>query len=163
MLRHQPAELAPSHSRFTRMRPSLQYLMMPLLTHGAMLRLTCKSKYTYLLLPSPFYLPLSVVSESHLLLSCPLTREILLYSMFQMGWTDPSATDAANALAIELRNTVVSTSGYSGLTTYVSYAHGEETLEQKYGANKLPRLQALKKKWDPRNVFAYNNAITPSR
>lgn len=89
-------------------------------------------------------------------------RDAQAYVMFQMGWTDPSATNAANALAIELRNMVVSTSGYSGLTTYVSYAHGDETLEQKYGANKLPRLQALKKKWDPKNVFAYNNAIVPS-
>ena len=95
------------------------------------------------------------------MLSCLLTREFSHCSMFQMAWTDPSATNAANALAIELRNMVVSTSGYNGLTTYVSYAHGEETLEQKYGANKLPRLQALKKKWDPQNIFAFNNAINP--
>ncbi|KAL9626522.1 MAG: hypothetical protein Q9164_007861, partial [Protoblastenia rupestris] len=89
-------------------------------------------------------------------------RDAQAYVMFQMGWTDSSATNAANALGIELRNMVVSTSGYSGLTTYVSYAHGEETLEQKYGADKLPRLKDLKKKWDPKNLFAYNNAITPS-
>ena len=89
-------------------------------------------------------------------------REILHFSMFQMSWTALSATDAANALAIELRNIVVSTSGYGGLTTYVSYAHGEETLDQKYGAHKLPCLKELKKKWDPMNVFAYNNAIPPS-
>ncbi|KAF2197103.1 FAD-dependent oxidase [Delitschia confertaspora ATCC 74209] len=81
------------------------------------------------------------------------------YAMFQMSWVDPSATDVANMLGKDLRSLAATTSGYGGLTTYVSYAHGDEPLEQMYGAEKLARLQALKQRWDPKNVFAYNNAI----
>lgn len=69
---------------------------------------------------------------------------------------------AVEALAKELRTSFADTSGYPDLAVYVSYAHGDETLEQRYGADKLPRLAALKKKWDPSNVFAYNNALPTS-
>jgi hypothetical protein len=92
---------------------SLQYLIVRLLTHGVMLRLTRKSNQTYfLLLARTFLLSSKVSSGSSSMLSCLLTHENSHYSMFQMGWTDPSATDAANALAIELRTMLVSTSGY---------------------------------------------------
>lgn len=49
--------------------------------------------------------------------------------------------------------------GYDGLRTYVNYAQGTEQLEQIYGADKLPRLAALKRKWDPSNVFRYMNPL----
>lgn len=74
---------------------------------------------------------------------------------------DPAAT-AGDQLGRALRDSWASTSGYGGLRLYVNYAHGDETLEQLYGANKLPRLTALKKKWDPQNVFGYNNALPTS-
>ena len=71
---------------------------------------------------------------------------------------DPAA-QAGDKLGRELRADWASTSGYGGLTVYVAYAHGDETLEQRYAARKLPLLASLKKKWDPNNVFAYNNAL----
>ncbi|KAI8959395.1 FAD-binding domain-containing protein [Daldinia sp. FL1419] len=81
--------------------------------------------------------------------------------MFQMSWkeADDSVEEAANALARELRRDVVETSGYNDLSVYVSYAHGDETVEQIYGVEKLPRLVSLKKKWDPENIFGYNNSL----
>ena len=72
--------------------------------------------------------------------------------------SDP-AFQAGVTLSKNLRTSWTATSGYGGLTCYVNYAHGDETLEQKYGARKLPRLAALKQKWDPNNVFAFNNAV----
>lgn len=71
---------------------------------------------------------------------------------------DPAA-EAADQLGRELRESWASTSGYPDLSVYVNYAHGDETLEQRYAERKLPRLAALKKKWDPNNVFAFNNPL----
>ncbi|OTA99601.1 hypothetical protein M426DRAFT_254280 [Hypoxylon sp. CI-4A] len=81
--------------------------------------------------------------------------------MFQMTWSglDNPVEKEANALARELRQEFVATSGYPDLSVYVSYAWGDETLEQIYGKKKLPRLAALKKQWDPDNVFGYHNAL----
>ena len=35
---------------------------------------------------------------------------------------------------------------------YINFAHGDEDLETVYGAS-LPRLQSLKKQYDPQNRF----------
>lgn len=71
---------------------------------------------------------------------------------------DPAA-EAGNSLARTLRDSWAATTGYPELSVYVNYARGDEKLRQRYGSRKLPRLAALKKKWDPRNVFAYNNVL----
>lgn len=67
--------------------------------------------------------------------------------------------DVANNLGRKLRDELAAASGYPGLSVYVNYAWGDETLEQIYGKDKLQRLVVLKKKWDPDNVFAYANGI----
>ncbi|CAJ2509325.1 Uu.00g143510.m01.CDS01 [Anthostomella pinea] len=84
--------------------------------------------------------------------------------MIQMRWTglDNPFGETANAFAKKLRADLVATSGYTDLSVYVSYAHGDETAEQKFGREKLPRLVTLKKEWDPENVFGYCNPL-PSR
>ncbi|KAK9425261.1 putative FAD-binding PCMH-type domain-containing protein [Seiridium unicorne] len=69
------------------------------------------------------------------------------------------AAKVGSKLASELRNEWVKTSGYPELTVYLNYAHGDEKLWQIYGRDKLPTLAALKKKWDPTNVFGFNNPI----
>ncbi|KAL4961543.1 FAD-binding oxidoreductase [Aspergillus stella-maris] len=51
------------------------------------------------------------------------------------------------------------TGGFSESRVYVSYAHGNEPLETKYGARKLPRLLELKRKWDPKGLFSFNNGL----
>lgn len=72
--------------------------------------------------------------------------------------------DAGDRLGRELRDSWTKTGGYAkeGGTIYVNYAHGDESIERVYGVNKLPRLAALKKKWDPRNVFRFNNPLPTS-
>ena len=69
--------------------------------------------------------------------------------------------DAGDSFARGLRDSWTKTGGYAkeGGTIYVNYAHGDEPLESVYGVHKLPRLAALKKKWDPTRVFAYNNVL----
>ncbi|KAF4953187.1 hypothetical protein FGADI_6162 [Fusarium gaditjirri] len=71
-----------------------------------------------------------------------------------------SETDnALTRFGEEIRRDIAATSGYSEITTFVNYAHGDETLEQIYGKDKLARLAALKKIWDPNEVFSFNNGL----
>lgn len=81
--------------------------------------------------------------------------------MFQMSCSDlgSSVEEAANILARELQRDFTKTSGFDDISVYVSYAHGDETVEQIYSKEKLPRLVSLKKEWDPGNVFRYNNSL----
>ena len=71
-----------------------------------------------------------------------------------MGLDNPF-DDTANALAKK-----VASSGYPELSTRVSYAYSDETIEQKFGWDKLPRLIDLKNRWDPNNIFGYCNSIS---
>lgn len=80
-------------------------------------------------------------------------------SLIDFTWTDSSVEEASNDMAKEIRSDIVATSGYDQLAVYVSYAHGDETLEQMFGVDKLPRLAALKRTWDPDNVFSFYHAL----
>ena len=81
--------------------------------------------------------------------------------MIQLKWdtANSSVEEPATAMAHEIRDELVATSGYNDLAVYVNYANGDETLEQIYGAEKMPRLATLKKKYDPENVFGFNNPL----
>ncbi|KAJ3580058.1 hypothetical protein NPX13_g507 [Xylaria arbuscula] len=76
--------------------------------------------------------------------------------MLQFRWAgvNNQFANTANEVAKELRTDLAATSGYPGLSAYVSYAFGDETLEEMYGQDKLPRLLKLKEQWDPDNRFA---------
>lgn len=88
-------------------------------------------------------------------------RDATAYIMLQMRWPgiENPFSEIANNFAKELRSDLVATSGYSGLSAYVNYAWGDETLEQIYRKDKLQRLKTLKKKWDPNNVFRFSNGL----
>lgn len=59
------------------------------------------------------------------------------------------------------RNELVATGGRNGsLEVYVNYAHGDEGQVAWYLDRKLPRLRALKSRWDPRGLFNWSNGIT---
>lgn len=73
-----------------------------------------------------------------------------------------AVASSADTVARELRSDLVATSGYDDLTVYINYAHGDETLEQRYGANKLPRLAKLKAKYDPDQIFSFSNGLPTS-
>ncbi|ETS74975.1 hypothetical protein PFICI_13459 [Pestalotiopsis fici W106-1] len=91
-------------------------------------------------------------------------RDAACNVMLQMRWTglDNPLGETANTLAKKLRDELAAKSGYDGLSAYVNYAWGDETLEQIYRKDKLERLVALKKQWDPANVFGYSNGIPPN-
>ena len=90
-------------------------------------------------------------------------RDIKAQLMIQMQWTgvadDSPAANAANVLAKQVRSDFIKTSGYPEHHVYVSYAHGDEDPKAYYSAEKLPRLVDLKNKWDPKNVFRFDNSI----
>ncbi|TVY40372.1 FAD-linked oxidoreductase [Lachnellula occidentalis] len=87
-------------------------------------------------------------------------RQTATYLLVELSWQPGSTVgDASKALALDLRKDFAATSGYPDLSVYVNYAHGDEKLEQIYSAEKLPRLAALKKTWDPENLFAFNNPL----
>lgn len=88
----------------------------------------------------------------------------LISSIRQVGIyaDDPSARETiqlGTQMALGLRETWNNMSGYGGHRIYVNYAHGDETVEEVYRADRLPRLAKLKKKWDPSNVFRFNNPL----
>ena len=64
-----------------------------------------------------------------------------------------------NAFARNARTAFTEVSGYPELRIYVSYAHGDEGPRAWFGHN-VARLKALKKIWDPKNLFSYMNPIT---
>uniref|UniRef100_A0A8H7TQJ7 FAD-binding PCMH-type domain-containing protein n=1 Tax=Bionectria ochroleuca TaxID=29856 RepID=A0A8H7TQJ7_BIOOC len=85
--------------------------------------------------------------------------------IFLSQWEDNGhglSTDVlelSTRLGQSIRDAFAKTSEYHQLSVYVSYAHGDESLEQVFGIEKLPRLTALKKKWDSQNVFGYSHAL----
>ncbi|KAI0147261.1 Glucooligosaccharide oxidase [Xylariaceae sp. FL1272] len=72
---------------------------------------------------------------------------------------DTETAAAAKALGQQVRADFSATSGYGRLAVYNSYAGGDESVEEIFGVRFLPRLAALKKQWDPSNVFKYQNAL----
>ncbi|KAI1087260.1 hypothetical protein F5B19DRAFT_476179 [Rostrohypoxylon terebratum] len=76
----------------------------------------------------------------------------LLISLAGMG-------EAGEGFGRQMRGEFAATSGYPGLSVYVNYAHGDESPEQVFGSRKLPKLTALKKIWDPNNVFRFSNPL----
>lgn len=87
-----------------------------------------------------------------------------LSSMIQMRWdnVDDPVQGPADELGPEIRSDMVATSGYDDLTVYVNYAYGDETLEQIYGKEKLPKLAQLKAQYDPNNAFGFYHALPTS-
>lgn len=84
------------------------------------------------------------------------THSICLFS-----WQDANSSTARAVVELgrQLRTCLSKAGGYDDDAVYVSYSQGDETLEQIYGRRKLPRLAALKKAWDPDNVFDYNISL----
>ncbi|KAH7302935.1 hypothetical protein B0I35DRAFT_365798 [Stachybotrys elegans] len=91
-------------------------------------------------------------------------RDAKTYIMLQPMFGGPSAPVAmAYLCGVRAQLAVASDyEEYAGLSVYVNYSQGDESLEQIYGARNLPRLAALKAKYDPDNVFRFNNPIPTS-
>lgn len=74
--------------------------------------------------------------------------------------TDSSIDGTVTSFEKSVRAIFAKTSGYRGLATYTGYAHGDEGPAAWYSEERLPRLAAIKKKWDPEGMFSYNKPIT---
>ena len=51
------------------------------------------------------------------------------------------------------------TSGYKHFSMYINYGHGDEGPGVWYSPRKLKRLTRLKRKWDPDQLFSFNNPV----
>lgn len=75
-------------------------------------------------------------------------------------YTNPALSGTVDTWTSNLRAQMARTSGFDKLHVYQNYAHSEP-VQAFYGyeAWRLPRLQGLKKKFDPRNVFGNYHPI----
>ena len=96
-----------------------------------------------------------------------LTSESVADSIFVCGtissiegyMTDTSIYGVVDKFEQSLRDQLAKTSGYDRLATYSNFARGTEGATAWYSQWKLPKLSALKKKWDPKELFSYNKPI----
>ncbi|KAI1170035.1 hypothetical protein F4777DRAFT_592257 [Nemania sp. FL0916] len=88
-------------------------------------------------------------------------RDALGNMIINFTWLEKNQTSATavQKLARKIRQGFVDTSGYPGLSVYVNYAYGDESLDQIYGKENLPRLVRLKKTWDPNGIFRFSNQL----
>ncbi|KAI1377703.1 FAD-binding domain-containing protein [Hypoxylon crocopeplum] len=88
-------------------------------------------------------------------------RDATAYINPTFTWSegDNATARAAQELGQKLRSKFAATSGYKSPTVFINYARGDEGLEHIYGREKLPRLAQLKKAWDPKKIFRYNNGL----
>jgi UDP-N-acetylenolpyruvoylglucosamine reductase len=86
-------------------------------------------------------------------------RDVLCQMIILCATEDPSLGDMLDKWGEEVRDRFQATNGFDTAKVYVSYAQGDESQEAMYGERKLERLRALKRKWDPEQVFRWNNAI----
>jgi len=75
------------------------------------------------------------------------------------GFTTDSQISAIAAFAKARRAAFAKLNGAKGLQVYVNYAHGDEGRDAWYTAGKLPKLEQLKKTWDPHSLFNFTNGF----
>ncbi|KAJ8130778.1 hypothetical protein O1611_g2849 [Lasiodiplodia mahajangana] len=75
------------------------------------------------------------------------------FNVVAIPWYDERSLDGeAEAFGVAARDLWRSTDGLAQNSTYVNFAHGDETPEIVYGRS-LPRLQAMKQQFDPHGWF----------
>ncbi len=77
------------------------------------------------------------------------------------GWTDP-ALDDANMQWVREAMAIVEPDRLPGRYINELSEAGPEVTDASYGAAKLGRLRAIKRAWDPTNVFRLNHNVEPA-
>jgi fumiquinazoline A oxidase len=67
--------------------------------------------------------------------------------------------NAANTYLKGARGTLQATSGFTNLSVYVNFAHGDEGPAVWYSPRKLENLTRLKQKWDPDERFSFYQPV----
>jgi hypothetical protein len=73
--------------------------------------------------------------------------------------TDTSIYGLVDKFAQSARSQITNTSGYESLATYSNYARGDEAPTSWYSARKLQRLSAVKRRWDPKQLFSWSRPV----
>jgi FAD/FMN-containing dehydrogenase len=88
-------------------------------------------------------------------------RDALLDFLGVASWTDPAEDAARMAAARSIWESVART-GVAGVYVNNLGAEGRERVRDAYGVEKYERLAAIKRRYDPENVFRHNQNIDPS-
>ena len=87
-------------------------------------------------------------------------RDIKTHLLYENIYPNEPQLDAAvDNFVVKARDTFQPTSGYKNLTMYVNYNHGDEGPEVWYSQAKLERLSALKRTWDPNELFSFYTPV----
>ena len=84
------------------------------------------------------------------------------FSLLDVGFgKNSNLSTAASEVGRKARSLFIPTSGAktSNVEVYVNYAHGDEGPLGWYTARKIPRLNVLKNRYDPRKLFSHYNAL----
>ena len=88
-------------------------------------------------------------------------REASYNATFTAAWLDPREDDVqisrARAYSVGLAPWAIG----GGYLNYASEAAGSDGLETEFGARRLERLRAAKRRYDPANRFRFNHNIAP--
>jgi fumiquinazoline A oxidase len=90
---------------------------------------------------------------------CDSEQELNTSSLFENYYTTTALNDAVNNFTKVARARFQETSGFDELSVYLNFAHGDEGVNAWYSARKMPRLSALKRLWDPEQLFSWNFPI----
>ncbi|KAF6222868.1 hypothetical protein HO133_000919 [Letharia lupina] len=86
-------------------------------------------------------------------------RDIKTLVIFENVYPNSSHDAAVAAFYGPVRRAFQAVSGFAVPHVYVNYGYGDEGPAAWYGAHNLPRLSALKRKWDPRGYFGAGNPV----
>ncbi|KAL5333401.1 FAD-binding domain-containing protein [Aspergillus crustosus] len=80
-------------------------------------------------------------------------------AQLESTYTNSNKDAIVDELWQSIRHSLSRTNGFGDLSVYVNFAHGDEGPVAWYSERKLERLSALKRKWDPNQLFSFYNAI----
>jgi FAD/FMN-containing dehydrogenase len=80
---------------------------------------------------------------------------------FINAWTDPDDDEREIAVARAYSQSLTPWAHGGGYLNYASEAAADDGLETEFGAERLARLRAVKREYDPSNVFRFNHNIAP--
>ncbi|KAK4244339.1 hypothetical protein C7999DRAFT_17393 [Corynascus novoguineensis] len=86
-------------------------------------------------------------------------RDVIVYFSIDGFTEDVAKLPLLDDFGKVLRDMLQLGSGRPQLETYVHFGHGDEGPRSWYSAAKLPRLRALKRVYDPRNLFSWYNPV----